>query len=532
VSTVREARPVAPVEDHGAPRRFSPWIVAGAGVILAVGVVLRFVTRSDLWLDEALTVNIAALPVGDIPDALRQDGAPPLYYVLLHYWMELFGTGDTAVRALSGLFAVATLPALYFVGRRVAGRHADEHRRTFVAWTAVLLMATSPFAIRYATEARMYSLEMLLVTFGLLVLYRALEQPTLVRLALVALLTGLLLYTNYWSNYLVAVVAAGLIVHAWRSAGVTRRAALGCLVAIAAGCVTFIPWLDTFFYQARNTATPWGEPVLPPAAFDASLVEFGGGNHWESVVVRLPLALLFVLAIVGVALDRWRIEVDLHTRPGVRLVALCTISALGLGATAAWLAPEGTFQARYAAVVFPLFVLTVAFGFLCLADRRFAIGLLAGIAVLGLVAATQRNALEDRTQAGEVAESIRADARPGDVVVYCPDQLGPAVSRLLEGEDLDQLTYPDAASPEFVDWVDYVDRNRGGDPNAVASAALERVAPGGSIWLVAGTHYRGVEGKCEELQIALQAQRPNAEVRVAPNDDIYEFEGLTRFAPE
>jgi mannosyltransferase len=532
VSTVREARPVAPVGARGAPRRFSPWIVAGAAVALAVGVVLRFVTRSDLWLDEALTVNIAALPVGEIPDALRQDGAPPLYYVLLHYWMELFGTGDTAVRALSGIFAVATLPALYFAGRRVAGQHADERTRQIFSWTAVLLMATSPFAIRFATEARMYALEMLLVTLGLLVLCRGLEHPTLVRLALVALMTGLLLYTNYWSNYLVAVVAAGLVVYAWRSTGATRRAALGCLVAIAAGCITFIPWLDTFLFQARHTGTPWGESVLPPAAFTDSIQEFGGGDHWESDVVRLPLVLLAVLAVVGVALDRWRIEVDLRTRPGVRLIAACSIATLALGATAAWLAPDGTFQARYASVVLPLFVLTVAFGLLCFADDRIKVGILAGLTVLGLVAAVQRNALENRTQAGEVADSIQADARPGDVVVYCPDQLGPAVSRLLDGDDLAQITYPDEAPPEFVDWVDYVERNRGGDPNAVANAAIDSVGPGGSVWLVSSTQYRGTEGKCEQLYVALQAQLPAVETRVLPNDDFYEFEGLTRFAPE
>ncbi len=52
------------------------------GLVLAValGVVARFVATSPLWLDEALSVHIASLPMGDIPDALRHDGHPPLYY--------------------------------------------------------------------------------------------------------------------------------------------------------------------------------------------------------------------------------------------------------------------------------------------------------------------------------------------------------------------------------------------------------------------------------------------------------------------
>ena len=111
---------------------------------------LRFVTTSPLWLDEALSVNIARLPLGDIPEALRHDGHPPLYYLLLHGWMELFGEGDVAVRALSGVFSVATLPLAWSPAAASAG--AARRGRSLV------VLALSPFAIRYATEARMYSL--------------------------------------------------------------------------------------------------------------------------------------------------------------------------------------------------------------------------------------------------------------------------------------------------------------------------------------------------------------------------------------
>ena len=84
------------------PRRFplSPVaraLVVGVGVVLVVaaGMVLRFWTRSGLWLDEALTVDIARLPAArQIPDALKHDGAPPLYYFLLHFWMRLFGQSN------------------------------------------------------------------------------------------------------------------------------------------------------------------------------------------------------------------------------------------------------------------------------------------------------------------------------------------------------------------------------------------------------------------------------------------------------
>ena len=102
------------------------------GLVVAAGLLLRFWTRSGLWLDEALTVNIARLPLHAIPGALKHDGAPPLYYYLLHFWMALFGQSNDAVRALSGLIAVATLPVAWLCGRRLGGRA--------VAWTMLVLL--------------------------------------------------------------------------------------------------------------------------------------------------------------------------------------------------------------------------------------------------------------------------------------------------------------------------------------------------------------------------------------------------------
>ena len=84
-------------------RRTSPWPALLVGGVVLAGVALRFITRSDLWLDEALSVNIARLPLSQLHTALRHDGAPPLYYLLLHVWTSAFGTTDVAVRALSGV---------------------------------------------------------------------------------------------------------------------------------------------------------------------------------------------------------------------------------------------------------------------------------------------------------------------------------------------------------------------------------------------------------------------------------------------
>ena len=62
-------------------------------------------------------------------------------------------------------------------------------------------------------------------------------------------------------------------------------------------------------------------------------------------------------------------------------------------------------------------------------------------------------------------------------VVYCPDQLGPSVSRLVPG-GLSQFTFPQMAAPQIVDWRDYRARISAADPDAFARSLLARVPPG------------------------------------------------------
>src|SRR6266576_2758732 len=129
VASEAPARATIPPDGAGPAEETSPtrWAIAAAALVIVAGIVLRFATRSDLWLDEALSVNISRLPYGDIPEWLRHDGAPPLYYFMLHAWTDVFGTTDFAVRSLSGILSVAT-----FVSMCVAVRGRVRLRDTHV----------------------------------------------------------------------------------------------------------------------------------------------------------------------------------------------------------------------------------------------------------------------------------------------------------------------------------------------------------------------------------------------------------------
>lgn len=520
--TVAEARlagsrgdPVRPSAARGPDRHVPVLIVVLTGAVLVVSVVLRFWTRSDMWLDEALTVNVARLPLHDLPDALRHDGAPPLYYVLVHFWMLAFGTGNLAVRSLSGVFGVASLPLAWLAGMRLGGKR--------VAWACLLVVATSPFAIRYSTENRMYSLVVLLTLVGYLAADSALRKPTALNLVGVGAVSVLLLYTHYWSMYLLAVVAAVLI---WKLVHGAANAKW-VLVAMACGSALFLPWAPILLYQLKHTGTPWAVPASFAAIVHA-IAEFGGGDSSPGRALGLVFFGLAGLALFGVAMDARRIELDLRTRPPARVVAIVMAGTLAV-AVLVGIATHSAFQDRYTAVVFATFSLLIALGTLVFASDRIRYGVIAAVVALGL-SISAANVTTDRTQAGQVAAAINAGAKPGDVVAYCPDQLGPAVSRLLK-PGLVQLTFPNGAGPRIIDWADYAARNAAGNARAFSGRLLQQ-AGNRDIWLVWAPNYLTLGGKCEAIESILVGMRPSTELVHYDTQTFYEFMDLIRLSPQ
>jgi hypothetical protein len=492
----------------------NPWVIGAFVFVVLSGLVLYAYTRSDLWLDEALSVNIARLPFGDLRDALRHDGAPPLYYVLLHIWMNVFGTGDVAVRLPSALSMIGAVIALWFVTRRVAG--------TTAAWISVLLMASNPYVIRYATEARMYALELMLVACGILAFQRAFEKPSIGRLAVFALVAALLCYTQYWAFYLMLVVGVMLLVLSFR--GTHRDAARRMLIALVIGALTFLPWLSTFLYQRAHTGTPWGTPVLPGIPIGETFRDFAGSEEQEAWLLLFPLMALLLFGIFGRARDDRHVDVDIRTQPEGRWIAfvggVTLVVALSLNYVAG-----GAFQTRYSVLVFPFFIVLVARGATVFTDPRVLIGVLAVVIGLGLTGGI-RNATTQRTQAAEVAAVLRTDARPGDLVVYCPDQLGPGVARIAPA-GLEQVRYPDFGPADKVDWVDYKERLAAADPKAFAREALNR-AQGRTLWLITAPGYTTHKDACDVISAEFANARSRI-VRTSPKEEIFEKPALQEF---
>ena len=523
-------RPVRPVRRSGpwprlGERSGQPWPVAALGVVLAVlvgaGVVARFLAPPELWLDEAQSVAIARLPLPELLTALQQDGSPPLYYVVLHGWMALFGTSATAVRALSAVLSVLTLPLAWDVARRLAGRRAGV--------ALVVLLATSPFLIRYASETRMYALVVLLTVLGIAAGAAAVRRPGPGPVLRLGVVVGALLLTHVWAFHVVAVtgvVALGVLPF-------RRGPALRVLAGLAVGGLLFTPWLLSFLVQLAHTGTPWAaSPGY--AALPLALEAWQGGGQVRAHVLGTALVLLAALGLLAAAAARRpgapTVLLSLRPRPSRAVLLALSLGTLLVAGEVSRLTGTAVHD-RYTSVAVFAFLVLAALGVAALPGTGARAVALVGVAGLGLATALP-HLTDPRTQAGEVAQALD-DAAPGDLVVFCPDQLGPAVARLIPPERrLDLVVYPDLRPADRVDWTDYEWRMTGTPSTAVAADVLQRAGEGSAVWVVTGPGYRVPSTqRCGDLLEALEAARGEAELVVAPDRRIFEDSRLQYLPP-
>jgi len=208
-------------------------------------------THEAYWIDEGLSIGIAHHSFFDIPGVLRQDGSPPLYYMLLHVWIGFFGTKEVATHALSLVFSTLTIPIGLWAGWKLFGR-----------WAGIVtgvLCAANPFLSAYAQESRMYSLVALLsllcTAFFLFVFVE--RQRRYIPFFAIAL--AALLYTHLWAAFFVLGTMLTIAVMAWRRRAERRALVHDALLAFGGAFLLYIPWLPTALYQLKHTAAPWAQ---------------------------------------------------------------------------------------------------------------------------------------------------------------------------------------------------------------------------------------------------------------------------------
>lgn len=238
-----------------AGKKITKYDIALLGIVL-IGIFLRLyhLGTQSFWLDEAISVSISKLSLAQIVQADRH---PPLYYWLLHYWMMVFGTSESAVRLLSALFGVLAIPMCYVVGRQLFDKE--------VGLVAALILAFSTFNVQYSQEARMYSLMVLLAFLSMYFFIRLARQSTLALSAGYVLSTTLLVYTHVYGLFVVIAQDIYLVTLLFLSKNRTYRLRHFAFLQASVAAL-FAPWMLSVLIprtlQLENAGSNLAAPTI------------------------------------------------------------------------------------------------------------------------------------------------------------------------------------------------------------------------------------------------------------------------------
>ena len=167
---------------------------------MAAATATAFIGRKNFWLDEGYSFVAAHRPLSSVAHVVVHDrGAMGLYYLALHFWLAV-GHSEGVIRLLSVPAAVATVPVVAELARRLAGRR--------VALVAGAFCAVNPMLVAYAQEARAYSLLLLLSALSALLFTACVNRPRVTTAVLWMVVSAAAFYAH---SYIVLVVVAELV---------------------------------------------------------------------------------------------------------------------------------------------------------------------------------------------------------------------------------------------------------------------------------------------------------------------------------
>jgi 4-amino-4-deoxy-L-arabinose transferase-like glycosyltransferase len=448
-------------------RRWPEWLRVGLFLFILIAASVYF--RSQLlngqyWMDEAISVGIASHPLGQIPGVLRMDGSPPLYYFLLHFWIQIFGNGEAATHSLSLLFATLCIPVSYWSAHSLFGKRA--------ALMTATLFALNPFLTQYAQETRMYTLMALLgllATTGFIhgFVYRRRKY-----VALFAVSQALMLYTHAWGLFFGAGSLVALIIVYYLSDAQHRQNLIrdGVYAYVGAG-VLFLPWLPNFFYQTIHTAAPWDSSPRFGAPVQLSRNLIGGDPIFAVLAVAAGIGLAEYFLRRGRRTDQGRVVWVLVAIPFVTLFL-------------AWLASQITpaWSARYFAPLLAPVVLLACMG-AARAGIVGAIALVLAVFFLGYNPGAAAPGFKSDVQ--DISAEIQPLLHPGDLVIVGQPEQTPLANfyfdrglrwaNTMQGLDRD---------PTFMDWVNALQRYQKANPWKILPPLLKSLKPGQQLVLI------------------------------------------------
>jgi 4-amino-4-deoxy-L-arabinose transferase-like glycosyltransferase len=373
--------------------------------VAAAALRLHALGAKGFWMDESLSAAYMRLDFYNLARLLwRREANMTFYFVLLSGWVR-FGDSVAWYRGLSVVFSVATVPVMYAIGKRLFG--------TMVGVISALLLTVNAYHVRYAQDARSYSLVVFLVTLATYFLVRAVETGKRSDWKWYVAFSALSMYSHFFGILIVAAHWASLQVLPNENGGSqTRRAFMRAAKQI--GLWTLPVWV--FITTTGLGVLSWMHRPGPRDLY-VFLEQFAGNNGWRLLSLYLACIALAIFAAARVWRRYGRSTESWHYALALSWFAVPVLIAL----TATLVRP--VFLPRYVMISLPGFILAAAAGLSSVKYRWTALPALALIvwfALGGVRSYYEKDFDLLRQDYPGVTEYVLQHATSGDAILFQP----------------------------------------------------------------------------------------------------------------
>jgi len=371
-------------------------------IIIAVGFLLRFyrLGSESIWVDEAISIGLARQSPLVIIFERGLDVHPPLYFLLLHYWMAIFGDGVFALRFMSLIFGVLSVLYIYKLTKKLF----DEN----IANVSALLLSLSVYHIYYSQEVRMYTLVTLLAILSMYY-YAKLERRASIRSKAEYLITTFLLMMTHYSGFLILITQT---IRVLSPIGRKRKDCLGRRQWLLLQGILFLmlmPWL--VFVLSNNAKLRAGNILSSTAGITwisviSAFLEYSG-SPW--------IFFIFIGLIAGLFINRKKDAVvpGKSLRLIVQWLLIPSVVILVFYSLA-----KRPFLSKYMVVSSIPFFMLVAAAMERLKRINLKRSLLALYLALSLISLASFYARVNKLPWDQVAKFVAYNYREGDVVIF------------------------------------------------------------------------------------------------------------------
>ena len=249
--------------------------------LILLGVGFRLINFTDgLWLDEiwSMVTSSVERSVTDIINDCKEDTHPPLFDLLLHYFLVLFGENEINGRVLSLIIGVIGMLTTHYYTLRITGNKTT-------AFLSLYLISFSYFHIYYSTEGRFYTLLYLLSLSIICQLYFYLKNNNKIQLILFLFSSLILVYTHYYGAILLLGLAI-IVLILWIFKEINNKQFLRFSLSGFIILAMYSPWVPYMF--ARESNSSW---MNAPSIFNffEYLYGYTGKNPVEFILILLAL---------------------------------------------------------------------------------------------------------------------------------------------------------------------------------------------------------------------------------------------------